>query len=69
MTRKPRNGGNGTNSASLTPEQRLAFKNLVRLPKPDRREILDMVVMYELVEDQPQGEAIRREVQVPVASK
>lgn len=60
---KPRNGGNGHDRARLSAEQQAAFRNLVLLPKPDRREILDMVLMYELVEDLPQGEVIRKEVQ------
>lgn len=63
MKRKPRNGANGKSTARLTAEQHAAFKSMVLLPKQDRREILDMIIMYELVEDLPQGEVIRKEVQ------
>lgn len=56
---QPRNGGNGHTRARLSAEQQAAFRNLVLLSKQDRREILDMVIMYELVEDRPEGAAIR----------
>lgn len=61
---EPRNGGNVQSRAGVSAEQQAAFKNLVLLPKPDRREILDMVIMYELVEDRPEGTAIRARLQV-----
>ena len=60
---QPRNGGNGHSPARLSPKQELAFKSMVLLPKEHRREILDMVIMYELVENQPEGEVIRARMQ------
>ena len=60
---QPRNGGNGHSRACLSREQELAFKSMILLAKEYRREILDMVIMYELVEDQPEGKAIRARLQ------
>lgn len=56
---QPGNGGNGQGPVCLSPGQLTVFKSMVLLPKADRREILDMVIMYELVEGQPEGEALR----------
>lgn len=55
--------GDGHSRACLSPEQELAFKSMILLSKEYRREILDMVIMYELVEDQPEGRAIRSRLQ------
>ena len=60
---QPRNGGNGHSRARLSPKQELAFKSMALLTKPERREVLDMVIMYELIEDRSEGKAILARLQ------
>lgn len=60
---QPRNGGNGHSLVCLSSEQHRAFKSMILLSKHARREILDMIIMYELMEDQPEGKAIRARLQ------
>jgi len=50
MGNAKKNGGNGRSARDFTPEQVDIFKKMVCLPKILRREVLDMVVLFELVE-------------------
>ncbi len=60
------NGGNGRSARRFAPEQVEAFRKMICLPKILRREVLDMVVLFELVEhDSARVAAIKEALSAP----